>query len=119
MKTPLSVAALFFALCLMSTVGAVAAEEPQPAQNAPQPEAQPTIAQEVLEDAAAQISSCRTAPPPTTDQGWNPATCGRCQGLCTSDDKCGGRLAGDICSNDGKTCVAFNGCALFNCCRCQ
>lgn len=50
---------------------------------------------------------------------WNPALCWRCSGACTSDDICMGMNAGDRCSNNGKTCVAFSGCALFNCCRCQ
>ena len=119
-KTLSLAAALLFALCLLGTVGVGASEQPAPTAVAPQQEAQPAVPMEVLEDAVAGVSSCRTAPTSEpTEQGWNPATCGRCFGLCTSDDKCAGRLLGDICSNDGKTCFAFSGCALVNCCRCQ
>jgi hypothetical protein len=50
-------------------------------------------------------------------KGHDPATCGRCFN-CSSDNDCFGRLLGDRCNNLGATCQAFDGCALYNCCRC-
>jgi len=49
-------------------------------------------------------------------QGHDPATCGRCL-HCTSTNVCFGQLIGDPCGSGG-TCQAFDGCALYNCCRC-
>lgn len=49
--------------------------------------------------------------------GHDPATCGRCL-HCSSDNLCAGRLFGDPCNNNGGSCQAFDGCALYNCCRC-
>ena len=51
-------------------------------------------------------------------RGHDPATCGRCL-HCKSTTACAGRLLGDLCNNDGSTCQAFDGCALYNCCRCS
>lgn len=50
-------------------------------------------------------------------RGHDPATCGRCL-HCASTNVCAGRLIGDLCDNNGGTCQAFDGCALYNCCRC-
>ena len=47
----------------------------------------------------------------------DPATCGRCLN-CASTNVCAGKLLGDVCSINGGTCQAFDGCALYNCCRC-
>lgn len=51
--------------------------------------------------------------------GWDPATCGACGHHCSSDNLCFGLLLGDFCNNNGGICRAFDGCALFNCCRCS
>ena len=50
---------------------------------------------------------------------WDPATCAACGEHCSSDNLCFGRLIGDFCNNNGGICRAFDGCALFNCCRCS
>ncbi|HEX6904872.1 MAG TPA: hypothetical protein VF789_34510 [Thermoanaerobaculia bacterium] len=50
-------------------------------------------------------------------KGHDPATCGRCL-HCASTNVCAGKLIGDVCSGTGGTCQAFDGCALYNCCRC-
>lgn len=53
-------------------------------------------------------------------KGHDPATCGRCFN-CTSVNTCFGKLIGDPCISTGTTpttCQAFDGCALYNCCRC-
>lgn len=50
-------------------------------------------------------------------RGHDPATCGRCLN-CASTNVCAGQLIGDVCSSTGGTCQAFDGCALYNCCRC-
>jgi hypothetical protein len=50
-------------------------------------------------------------------KGHDPATCGRCLN-CSSTNVCFGKLLGDPCSGTGGTCQAFDGCALYNCCRC-
>jgi hypothetical protein len=50
-------------------------------------------------------------------KGHDPATCGRCLN-CSSTNVCFGKLIGDLCSGTGGTCQAFDGCALYNCCRC-
>ncbi len=47
----------------------------------------------------------------------DPATCARCLN-CASTNVCAGKLLGDVCNINGGTCQAFDGCALYNCCRC-
>lgn len=50
-------------------------------------------------------------------KGHDPALCWKCFN-CSSSNLCAGKLIGDACSSTGGTCQAFNGCALYNCCRC-
>lgn len=46
-------------------------------------------------------------------------TCGTCQHFCSSEPSCQGKYLGDKCSNNGGTCQARTGCAIYNCCYCD
>jgi len=65
-------------------------------------------------DAAAALTGLGLQP---VYRDHDPATCGRCLN-CASTNVCAGKLLGDVCSLNGGTCQAFDGCALYNCCRC-
>lgn len=103
---------LLSAACLLVFAGsALAAEAPAPVApgfvSAEGPACQ-------ADPAATAFESLKLKP---GFKGWDPATCGRCLN-CSSTNVCAGKVIGDACSGTGGTCQAFDGCALFNCCRC-
>lgn len=86
----------------------------------------PAAAPLELEIALEQAPSCSMSPAgalapgaePQPQRDWDPATCAACSGHCSSSNDCFGLKIGDFCNNNGGVCKAFDGCALFNCCRC-
>jgi hypothetical protein len=102
---------LLSAACLFLFVVMAAAEAPVPAP----PDLLSTEGPACQADPAAEALAVIGLQPVL--KGHDPATCGRCLN-CSSTNDCFGKLIGDICSNNGGTCQAFNGCALYNCCRC-
>lgn len=107
-------------LLAVLVAGLSVAEEPTPAVEEPSaqtavPKADAPLCTAVREQDQDAIATDQ----PTSEAGWDPATCGTCRGYCSSDNVCHGKLLGDKCDNvNNRTCQAFTGCALFNCCFC-
>ena len=103
--------------------GQDAAEKPTPAPEVPAEttEAPPAAVETDVPTCPALPEVDGVAQPggQPADKGWDPATCGTCQGYCSSDNLCAGKLLGDKCDNSNRTCQARTGCALFNCCACR
>ena len=125
----------FLTLCILLALSAFAASGEEPVEiegiTGPGEVAEPDT--ETPQDVEVEVGSstegesaslCRPLAAGTPDGqeatrgNWDPATCGACGDFCSSDNACYGRLLGDRCNNNGGTCQAFTGCALFNCCRC-
>lgn len=103
---------LLSATCLLLFAGmALAAGDPVPAPPAFLSPEGPACQADTATAALAQVGL------QSVFKGHDPALCWKCFN-CSSSNLCAGKLIGDACSSTGGTCQAFNGCALYNCCRC-